>query len=124
MSDPAVRRYVVVVEDSFLVSDALRILFSETGYDVSIAATVAAAVEASAARQPDMLLLDLSLPDGDGLEVLTRLDALGAPRPHRTLALTGHGDPEVALRCLRAGCERVLVKPVSIRELLRIVQEG
>jgi DNA-binding response OmpR family regulator len=117
-------RYVVIVEDSVLASDALRILFSEHGYLVAVAASVADAVTACEREPVDVLLLDLTLPDGDGLEVLAQLDAHGKPRPRRTLALTGHGDESAARRCLEAGCERVLLKPVSIRELLRLVENG
>jgi DNA-binding response OmpR family regulator len=116
--------HVGIVEDSPLVYDAMRILFTERGYRVSVCATVRDAVTLCSTDTLDVLLLDLTLPDGDGLSVLETLDAGHVRRPPRVLALTGHGDPETMSRCLQAGCERVLVKPVSIRELLRIVQDG
>lgn len=115
---------IVIVEDSDLVSEALRILFTDSGYDVSVAESVAEAVEQCQASPVDVMLLDLTLPDGDGLDVLTKLDEAGAARPARTIALTGHGDMRVRQSCMNAGCERVLLKPVSIRELLTMVREG
>ncbi len=123
MSEQQRAPYIVIVEDSLLVADALRILFSEHHYRVALAPSVASAVEACMVDQVDVLLLDLTLPDGEGLEVLSQLDARGGPRPLRVIALTGHGDDANAKRCLEAGCERVLLKPVSIRELLRLVQQ-
>jgi DNA-binding response OmpR family regulator len=89
---------------------------------VSVAGTVADAVAAAAADPPDVLLLDLTLPDGDGLGVLAGLDARGVP-PRAALALTGHDDPETRARCLAAGCRDVLLKPVPARELVRLVGE-
>jgi CheY-like chemotaxis protein len=109
------------VEDSALVTDALRLLFEETGHRVSVAASVSAGVLACTdADRPDLVLLDLTLPDGDGLQLLTRLHELGATPP-RTVAMTGHDDPVTRARCLAAGCAAVLVTPVPARELLRLV---
>jgi CheY-like chemotaxis protein len=111
------------VEDSALVTDALRLLFEETGHRVSVAASVAEGVAAcTAADRPDLVLLDLTLPDGDGLELLARLRAQGTPAL-QTVAMTGHDDPDTRARCLAAGCTEVLVKPVPARELLRLVRE-
>jgi DNA-binding response OmpR family regulator len=111
------RPHVFIVEDSELVSGALRILFEQTGRRVTTAPTVAEAIHAAAADPPDLMLLDVTLPDGDGLTVVEQLRAGG----HSTgivLALTGHDDVEVAERCTRIGCAGVLLKPVATRDLL------
>jgi DNA-binding response OmpR family regulator len=110
-------RQVLIVEDSELVADALKILFESRGYSVRIAPSVEAAVDACASAPTDLMLLDLTLPDGDGLAVLAATDALGV-RPRVTVALTGHDDPAVVARCRAAGCLDVLLKPVPARELL------
>jgi DNA-binding response OmpR family regulator len=60
-------------------------------------------------------LLDLTLPDGDGLALVEPLLASGATR---IVVLTGHDDRETRQRCLDAGCADVLVKPVSVRDLI------
>jgi two-component system KDP operon response regulator KdpE len=113
---------VLVVEDSVLISGALRILLESNGYDVSVAATAAGAVDAGAELPPDVVLLDLTLPDADGLTVL---QGLGSRDVHPTvkLAMTGHDDDATRLRCIAAGCDDVLVKPVPVREILRIITE-
>lgn len=113
---------VLVVEDSVLISSALRVLLESAGYEVTIAGTAVEALDAALVIHPDAMLLDLTLPDGDGLSVLSDLAARGASHPV-TLAMTGHDDHITRQRCIDAGCADVLVKPVPIRELLRIVGE-
>jgi len=112
---------ILIVEDSTLVTDALAILFGEAGYTVHSARTVAGATDLGKEQHIDLMLLDVSLPDGSGLDVLDALrrdDRL----PRVTLAMTGHTDPGMRRDCLAAGCTDVLVKPVPIRDLLRQIK--
>jgi DNA-binding response OmpR family regulator len=113
---------VLVVEDSDLITSALKIVLESSGYEVSIARTAAEATDIAAAISPDMMLLDLTLPDGDGLSVLNDLAASGVSPPV-TLAITGEDDDVTRARCIAAGCSDVLLKPVPIRELIRIIAE-
>ena len=113
--------HILLVEDSALVSEALRVLFEETGHRVTVAASAAEAVETVVADSPDVMLLDLGLPDADGLTVLESLRARGVAIP-MTVALTGDGDDATVARCRAAGCKEVLLKPVSPRELIRKVE--
>ena len=113
---------VLVVEDSVLISSALRILLESNDYEVTVAGTAEEALDAASTNLPDVMLLDLTLPDGDGLSVLTDLAARGDGIPV-TLAMTGHDDDITRQRSLAAGCTDVLVKPVPVRELLRIIGE-
>ena len=110
--------HVLIVEDDANAADALRILFSETGHRVSLAYSARRAVQLATDDPPDLLLLDLTLPDGDGLEVIDRLRADGIALG-TVVALTGHDHPDVKEECRAHGCAEVLTKPVSIRELLR-----
>lgn len=114
--------HVLVAEDNELVSAAMRILFEETGHRVTITPSIVATVAAARADPVDLLLLDLGLADGDGLEVLRQLSAAG-PMPRVSVALTGRDEPEIVARCKAAGCEEVLLKPVPAKELLRQVGE-
>ena len=112
---------ILIVEDSTLVTDAFVVLFQQAGYDVEIAASVAEAIERGTAGSFDVMLLDLSLPDGSGLEILENLRAHdNAPRT--TLAMTGHDDSKTRRACLDAGCTDVLIKPTPIGELLRKIE--
>jgi DNA-binding response OmpR family regulator len=114
--------HVLIVEDNDLVSGALRVLFEQTGRRVSIAATVADAIAVASADRPDLMLVDLTLPDGSGLTILEALR-----RDNReakvAVALTGHDDPAIVERCTELGCADVLLKPVPTRELLRRAEE-
>ena len=112
---------ILIVEDSELAASALRVLFEGSGYEVSIAGSVRQAVELGMERPHDVMLLDLTLPDGDGLAVIQRLRA-GEREPRRIVALTGHDDDELRQRCMDAGCVDVLLKPVPIARLLELVR--
>jgi two-component system KDP operon response regulator KdpE len=116
------RPLVLIVDDSAHVTEPLQILFAETGRRVAVAGSVAAAVRACEAERPDLMLLDVTLPDGDGLSVLALLAGRNA-MPVLTVALTGHDDPLTVQRCRAAGCRDVLLKPVPVRELLRRASE-
>jgi two-component system KDP operon response regulator KdpE len=117
-----VAAHVLVVEDSLLISSALRILLESNGYSVGVAGTAADAIEQAASSTPDVMLLDLTLPDGDGLSVLDDLKGRNA-KPLLTLAMTGHDDDITRARCMAAGCSDILLKPVPINDLLRILEE-
>lgn len=108
---------VLLVEDHALVVDALTILLESGGHAVRAAGSVREAVARATEEPVDVLLLDLSLPDGDGLDVLARLRAADAV-PAVAVALTGHDDAATRDRCVAAGCAAVLLKPVPARELL------
>lgn len=114
--------HILVAEDNELVCGAMRVLFEETGHRVTTVPTIAAAVQVASAGPVDLLLLDLGLADGDGLDVLTQLTERGA-MPRVTIALTGRDEPEIVARCHAAGCRMVMVKPPRAGELLRVTKE-
>lgn len=111
--------HVLLIEDNELARDALRMLLQAAGHRVSVAGSVAEALRVARGSRPDLLLLDLTLPDGDGLEIVREL--LVEENPPTIVALTGHDTPEVADRCIAAGCVSVIVKPVSSKQLLATV---
>ena len=108
--------HVLVVEDNEHVTSALRILLEAADHRVSIAGSIAKALAVAQSDSAALVLLDLTLPDGDGLSLLPALRAAGSGA---IVALTGHDDSETRQRCLEAGCVDVLVKPVPARELVR-----
>jgi CheY-like chemotaxis protein len=114
--------HVLVAEDNALVCGAMRVLFEETGHRVTTMGTVRETVQVARTDRVDLLLLDLGLADGDGLEVLEQLSSSG-DMPRVAVALTGRDEPEIVARCLAAGCREVLLKPVPARKLLRKARE-
>ena len=114
--------HVLVAEDNALVCDAMRVLFEETGHRVSTAGHVAEILDIVESEPVDLLLLDLGLADGDGLDVLAQMRARGLSAGV-VVALTGREESELVARCHEAGCAAVLLKPVPARELLRQATE-
>ena len=106
-----------------MINGALKLLLESGGFDVTLATTAAEAEAAGSDIRADVMLLDISLPDADGLSVLEALSAKGM-RPSTTFAMTGHGDTATRERCMAAGCDDVLLKPVPVQQLLRIVSEA
>jgi CheY-like chemotaxis protein len=117
--DAGARRLVLVVEDSDAIRTAFTILLEESGYDVAAAANGAEAVRLAAERSPDLVLLDLGLPDIPGLEVARRIKAAPGTRSIPVVALTGRDDDGDREALLAAGCSAYLVKPVDTQKLIQ-----
>ena len=112
---------ILVVEDTQdnfdLVADALGSL-----YEISHAETGTAGIAQAASLLPDLILLDMSIPELDGWEVARRLRADAATAQIPVIALTAHamkGDRE---RCIEAGCTDYMSKPLNIRELVQMAE--
>ena len=118
MTAPSRAQHVLVVEDNMDVGDAFRVLFESTGRRVTVVRSVADALAVARAEPVDLMLLDLTLPDGTGFDILERLNE-EASRPRVTVALTGRDEPDVIRRCYALGCVAALVKPVPARDLMR-----
>jgi two-component system KDP operon response regulator KdpE len=110
--------HVLLVEDNELVTGALQILLESAGTRVSVAHTIAEAIGVANVDAPELVLLDLTLPDGDGLQLVEPLRVAGAKT---FVALTGHDDAATRKRCVEAGCVDVVVKPPRARELVQKV---
>lgn len=117
------KRRVLLVEDSTMISGALAMLLQAGGFEVTLARSAAEASAWSGEDGPDVMLLDIGLPDGDGLTVIESLEARGR-KPGVTYAMTGHADKATHDRCMAAGCDGVLIKPVPIQQLLRIMSDA
>lgn len=111
--------HVLIVEDNEAVSGAFQTLVEAAGARVSVCGSVAEALEIGLADPARLVLVDLTLPDGDGLAVIEPLRRSGSGT---FVALTGHDDRETIDRCREAGCVDVLLKPVPVRELLTKVR--
>jgi two-component system LytT family response regulator len=111
-------RTVVVVEDDARFGDLLREVLASTGADVELAATSAAGLESIETKRPDVLCIDIDLPDGTGWELLDELDRRSIEP--ETVIITTAGIGATRSRH-RPGCH-VLLKPFPIESLLRLVR--
>ena len=116
--DP-VARAVLLVEDSDAIRDAFTILLEDAGYAVLGAATGTEALRLAEERVPDLVLLDMGLPDMTGLEVVRRLKAAPRTAAITVVALTGRDEEADRRACLAAGCAAYIVKPVNTQKLVR-----
>ena len=110
-----IRPRVLVVDDEPQIRRALRVALRANGYDVTEAMTGEAAVDAVAHHPPDLVILDLGLPDLDGFEVCRRLrEWTQLP----IIVLSAHGDDQAKVRALDEGADDYVTKPFSMPELL------
>ncbi len=113
---------VLVVDDSPTVSEQLRRWLVRAGYDVAVAETGEEALHEVARAMPDLILLDLALPDIQGLEVCSRLKAQEATFRIPVVVLTASEAVEDRIACLERGAEDFLTKPASYPELVARVR--
>jgi two-component system response regulator HydG len=106
---------ILVVDDDETVRETLADYFDALGYVVRTAATATAGRQAAAEHAPDVVLVDLRLPDANGL---TLLEALRADDPELgVIVLTGHADVPTAVRAMQQGALDFLEKPVDLEAL-------
>ncbi|MEU6581256.1 response regulator [Nocardia sp. NPDC046763] len=106
---------VLVVDDEPQILRALRINLSVRGYEVTTASNGAAALRAAAEKHPDVIILDLGLPDMDGIEVLAGLRGWStAP----VIVLSARTDSSDKVEALDAGADDYVTKPFGMDELL------
>ncbi len=109
---------ILLVEDNEMNRDMLSRRLVRNGYEVSIAVDGKQGVDMAASEQPDLILMDMSLPVIDGWEATRRVRANESTRKIPVIALTAHamaGDREKAIE---AGCDDYDTKPVEITRLL------
>jgi len=94
---------------------------STMGHEAESVHNGRAALEAARARHPDIVLLDISMPDMDGFSVAKRLRSEPGLRGIRVVALTGYGQQDDRRRTQEAGFDDHLVKPVSPDDLRRLL---
>jgi len=106
---------ILVVDDEPGLAHALAITLRASGWDVSTAGDGASALSAAASRTPDVVLLDLGLPDMSGLDVITAIRAWSRV-PIVVLSARQHGEDKVD--ALDAGADDYVTKPFAMNELL------
>ena len=117
---PHGRLRVLLVEDHEDTAQALAYVLEHEGYTVAVAHSVAQAIAAADAHEIDVVVTDLGLPDGSGLDLMRHLQ--GRRKPTQAIALTGYGRPEDLDETTRAGFQRHLTKPVDVPTLIAAIE--
>src|SRR5438132_390435 len=108
------KRTILIVDDHVATADVLQLVLRRSGYEVETAHSVAAALEIAHAMQIDLLISDIGLPDGTGIELLEQLRSAG---PLRAIAISGYGMREDFDRSTDGGFTVHLLKPFSTSKL-------
>ena len=115
------RHKILVIEDDPVARADLHARLQANAYKVALAADAASAVTTVNRERPDLILLDLGLPAGDGFLVLERLRKLAPLAAIPVLVVTGRTDPETRKRVTAMGVGAVLTKPVATEALLAAI---
>lgn len=121
--NPQASRQILLIEDEALFARAVGRRLERAGFAVSQAIRLAEGLELAEALQPDLILLDLRLPDGDGLTALPQLtrNREGAAVP--VVVLTAFGEVEDAVNAMKQGAADYLKKPIDLDELMLAVDK-
>jgi signal transduction histidine kinase/CheY-like chemotaxis protein len=118
---PSAGARVLLIEDNEDAATLLAQLLEYSGHSVRVAHLGATALTMATQEMPDIVLLDIGLPDHDGYEVCRRLRALPSGTQPCIVALTGWGADHERNRALQAGCDAHLTKPVAPDTLLALL---
>ena len=117
------RPYILVVDDEKDIRELVKEILEDEGYEVAVADCGESARQARKTRRPDLILLDIWMPDIDGITLLkewSEAGALDAP----VIMISGHGTVETAVEATRLGAYDFLEKPLSLAKLLLTVKRS
>jgi len=122
-SDPSGQTLsVMVVEDSQATADILGLFFEAEGHRVRVVYDGVEAVKQTLIDPPDLILMDLGLPEMNGLDAVQEIRRQQASKRSVVIALTGFDDDDMLRRCSEHGFDAHIAKPADPQELRRLVR--
>jgi DNA-binding NtrC family response regulator len=115
--------YILVVDDEIGIRELLSEILSDEGHVVDLAENAAAARACREVQTPDLILLDIWMPDTDGVTLLKEWAANGMLTVP-VIMMSGHGTIDTAVEATRIGAIDFLEKPIALQKLLSAVQKG
>ena len=113
---------LLVVDDEPVIQHAFRKAFHLPEYETIVARTAEDAMVRLAADRPDVIVLDVHLPDADGLTTFDRIKAVDARTP--VILITGHGTTELAIEAMKRGAYDYLLKPLRYDDLKPLIDRA
>ncbi len=113
---------VLIIEDELVLAKNVRDKLKADGFKPEMRHNCADGLAATRKLLPDAILLDIRLPDGDGLDLLPQL--LDEVPSARVIVMTAHGNERIAVNAMKAGAYEYLTKPVELDELVLVVQRA
>ncbi|HNR91764.1 MAG TPA: sigma-54 dependent transcriptional regulator [Dokdonella sp.] len=114
---------ILVVDDEPDIRNLVKEILEEEGYAVTTAESAAAAREARRGQRPDLVLLDIWMPDLDGISLLREWSERGG-LPCPVIMMSGHGTVETAVEATRLGAYDFVEKPISLAKLLLTIERA
>lgn len=114
---------ILVVDDELGIRELLSDILNDEGHTVEVAPNAAAARAARARARPDLVLLDIWMPDTDGVTLLKEWSSSGQ-LSMPVIMMSGHATIDTAVEATRIGALSFLEKPITLQKLLKAVQEG
>ena len=114
---------ILVVDDEVGIRELLSEILTDEGHDVVLAENATRARAARASQRPDLVLLDIWMPDTDGITLLKEWSA-GGQLSMPVIMMSGHGSIDTAVEATRCGAMDFLEKPIALQKLLAAVKRG
>ncbi len=113
---------ILIIDDEESVRKSLADVMRDEGYDVVTAASGRESIDLLSEIQPSLVLLDIAMPEMDGIETLRRIKDIRPEMP--IIMVTGHGTIDTAVKTVKMGAYDFLVKPPQLDHLILVVQHG
>jgi len=114
---------ILVVDDELGIRDLLSEILNDEGHNVELAENAAQARASRQAMRPDLVLLDIWMPDTDGVTLLKEWSAAGL-LTMPVIMMSGHATIDTAVEATRIGAQSFLEKPITMQKLLKAVEQG
>ena len=114
---------ILVVDDELGIRDLLSEILFDEGHQVELAENASQAREARLRMRPDLVLLDIWMPDTDGVSLLKEWSASGLLNMP-VIMMSGHATIDTAVEAVRIGAQAFLEKPITLQKLLKAVEQG
>ncbi|MBI5842026.1 MAG: response regulator [Chloroflexi bacterium] len=112
---------ILIVEDNMDTYELMRFILEFNGYETFLAMNGRDGVDAARMQKPDLILMDLAMPEMDGWEATRRIKQDPITDSIPLIAVTAHALPGDRARALDAGCDDYISKPMDLSELVRAV---
>ena len=114
---------ILVVDDELGIRDLLSEILFDEGHQVELAENAAQAREVRQSMRPDLVLLDIWMPDTDGVSLLKEWAACGL-LTMPVIMMSGHATIDTAVEAVKIGAQAFLEKPITLQKLLHAVEQG
>ena len=115
---------ILIVEDNMDNYELVRFVLEHAGYDVFLAVNGRDGVDAARAQLPDLILMDLSMPEMDGWMATEKIKSDVATRSIPLYALTAHTLPHDRKKAIEAGCDGIISKPIHMASFIDVIEQA